>query len=94
MTLLKLIIQYLTNRKFRNYIDGIMALANNQNGIADEVDRQIEEFKDKTYKRLNNRVNELTDVISLVRPLPGSSIIVSKLNYLLNELKDDLKSLD
>lgn len=94
MTLLKLIIQYLTNNKFRNYIDGIMALANNQNGIADEVDRQIEEFKDKTYKRLNNRVNELTDVISLVRPLPGSSIIVSKLNYLLNELKDDLKSLD
>ena len=71
-----------------------MALANNQNGIADEVDRQIEEFKDKTYKRLNDRVKELTDAISLVRMMPGSGIVVSKLNYLLNELKDDLKSLD
>ena len=94
MVLLKLILQYLTNKNFRKYIDGIMALANNQNGIADEVDRQIEEFKDKTYKRLNDRVKELTDAISLVRMMPGSGIVVSKLNYLLNELKDDLKSLD
>lgn len=94
MTLVTLIIQYLTNRKFRNYIDGIMALANNQNGIADEVDRQIVEFKNQTKARLAKRISELNDVTTMIRTIPGSGIIISKLNYLMNELKEDLRSID
>lgn len=94
MTLVKLIIHYLTNPKFRSYIDSIMALANNKNGITDEADRQIAEFKKQTKARLTTRINELNDVTSLIRAIPGSGVILSKLNYLMNELKEDLRNLD
>lgn len=94
MTLIKLIVQYLTNPKFRSYIDSIMALANNKNGITDEVDRQIAEFKKQTKTRLTTRIDELNDVTTMIRVIPGSGIILSKLNYLMNELKEDLRRID
>ena len=94
MTIINLVIKYFTNKEFKVYIDSIMAIANNKNGVADILDAELDEFKRKTTSRLKKRVDELTDVITTVRNFPGSELLVSKLNFILNELKDDFKEIN
>lgn len=94
MTIINLLIKYFTDRSFRKYIDSIMALADNKNGVADKIEKELEDYKKKVEVRLSGRVNELTDVISGMRSLGVPQIFMSKLNNLLNELKEDLRDLD
>ena len=89
MNIINLIIRYFTDKSFRIYIDSIMAIASNKNGIADKLDEELDEFKRKTGDMLKKRVDKLSDIVGKVRELPGGSMLVSPLNDLLNELKDD-----
>jgi hypothetical protein len=66
-----------------------MAIASNKNGIADKLDEELDEFKKKTGDMLKKRVDKLSDIVGKLRELPGGSMLVSPLNDLLNELKDD-----
>jgi hypothetical protein len=94
MTILNLVFRYFTDSSFKKYIDSIMALANNKNGVADKIEQELENYKKKVETRLSGRVNELTDVISGMRSLGVPPMLMSKLNNLLNELKEDLRDLD
>lgn len=89
MNIINLIIRYFTDKSFRIYIDSIMAIASNKNGIADKLDEELDEFKKKTGDMLKKRVDKLSDIVGKLRELPGGSMLVSPLNDLLNELKDD-----
>lgn len=90
MKIINLIFRYFTDPDFRANINIMMDLASNRNGIADDVEKHMEEIK----TRLKKRVSELDEVVTMIRPISGSNLIISKLNFLLNEMKDDLRSLD
>ena len=94
MNIINLLIKYFTNKEFRIYIDSIIAIVGNKGGVADVLDAELDEFKKKTTDRLKKRVDELTDAITIVRNFPGSELLVSKLNFILNELKDDFKEIN
>lgn len=93
MKLIKLILQYLTNSKFRNQVDVAMSLANGKN-ILPDTDKQIQQLKSEMKANLSKRISELNDLTTIVRSVPGSSFVLTKLNQLMSGLKQDLKNLD
>lgn len=89
----KLVYKYLTNKNFRSYIDYIVQIAENKNGIADKLDNELDSFKKATIDRLKKRIDELSNVIDTLKQWPGGELVTGKLNFVLNELKQDYKEI-
>ena len=89
----KLVYRYLTDRTFRSYIDYIVQIAENKNGIADKLDNELDSFKKATIDRLKKRIDELSSVIDTLKQWPGGELVNGKLNFVLNELKQDYKEI-
>lgn len=93
MTLLRIIYRYLTDPMFRNYMLYIIARLENRNGIKDKIDEEMQKFKQETAEMLKKRVDKLQSAINILKPVPQASVVVSPLNDLLNELKQDFKEI-
>jgi len=91
MTVLRIIIRYLTDKSFRHYMIYFMARIENKNGIRDKIDEELEKYKQETVEMLKKRVDKLQSAINILKPVPQASVVVSPLNDLLNELKEDYK---
>ena len=91
MTLLRIIYRYITDSSFRYYMIYFMARMENKNGIRDKIDEEMEKFKQETVEMLKKRVDKLQSAINILKPVPQASVVVSPLNDLLNELKEDYK---
>lgn len=68
-----------------------MARIENKNGIRDKIDEELEKYKQETVEMLKKRVDKLQSAINILKPVPQASVVVSPLNDLLNELKEDYK---
>lgn len=91
MTLFKIIYWYISDSTFRNYMFYFMARMENKNGVRDKIDEEIRNFKQETAEMLKRRVDKLQSAINILKPVPQVSVVVSPLNDLLNELKEDYK---
>lgn len=91
MTLFKIVYWYITDSTFRNYMFYFMARMENKNGIRDKIDEEVQKFKQDTVEMLKKRVDKLQSAINILKPVPQASVVVSPLNDLLNELKQDYK---
>jgi len=93
MTLLRILYRYLTDPIFRSYMLYVIARLENRNGIKDKIDEEMQKFKQETAEMLKKRVDKLQSAINILKPVPQASIVVSPLNDLLNELKQDFKEI-
>lgn len=91
MTIIKIVIRYFTDSTFRQYMNYFMARMENKNGIRDKVDEELNKFKQETVEMLKKRVDKLQSAINILKPVPHASVVISPLNDLLNELKEDYK---
>lgn len=91
--MLKLIYKYLTDKNFRSYINYITQVADNENGIADKLNNELDEFKKNTLDRLKKRIDELSSAMDILKQIPSGEKLTSKLNFVLNELKEDYKEI-
>lgn len=91
--MLKLIYKYLTDKNFRSYINYITQVADNENGIADKLNNELDEFKKNTSDRLKRRIEELSSAVDILKQIPHSEKLTSKLNFVLNELKEDYRDI-
>lgn len=91
MTLLRILYRYLTDPIFRSYMLYVIARLENRNGIKDKIDEEMQKFKQETAEMLKKRVDKLQSAINILKPVPQASVIISPLNDLLNELKQDFK---
>ena len=93
MTLLRILYRYLTDPIFRSYMLYVIARLENRNGIKDKIDEEMQKFKQETAEMLKKRVDKLQSAINILKPVPQASVVVSPLNDLLNELKQDFKEI-
>ena len=93
MTLLRILYRYFTDPTFRSYMLYIIARLENRNGIKDKIDEEMQKFKQDTAEMLKKRVDKLQSAINILKPVPQASVVVSPLNDLLNELKQDFKEI-
>ena len=93
MTLLRILFRYLTDPVFRSYMIYVIARLENKNGIKDKIDEEMQKFKQETAEMLKKRVDKLQSAINILKPVPQASVVVSPLNDLLNELKQDFKEI-
>ena len=91
MTLLKIVYKYLTNKAFRYYMFYVMMRLENKNGMKDKIDDEINKFKQETAEMLKKRVDKLQSAVNILKPVPQASVVISPLNDLLNELKEDYR---
>lgn len=94
MNILKIIYRYLTDSTFRKSMNRVIAIMENKNGLADDLNDQLTQLKNETLARLKNRVDTLSAAIDHIRGVPGTIILVKPLNDLLNELKEDYKEIE
>ena len=94
MNILKIIYRYATDATFRKSMNRVIAIMENKNGLADDLNDQLTQLKDETLARLKKRVDTLSGAIDHIRGVPGTTILVKPLNDLLNELKEDYKEIE
>jgi predicted transcriptional regulator len=93
MTIFRIILKYIIDPTFRKYMIYFMARVENKNGIQDKIDEEVQKFKQETAEMLKKRVDKLQSAINVLKPVPQASVVVSPLNDLLNELKQDFKEI-
>lgn len=81
-----LLIKYIFDKTFRNRVNSVMSAISNNTDVS-SVKKEIK-------SRLEKRVSELMDISSFLNRIPGSSLVLGKVNNLINELKNDLKDLN
>jgi uncharacterized membrane-anchored protein YhcB (DUF1043 family) len=84
---------YFTNSEFREYIRYIILRLENKSIVRDKIQEEIEKNRQDILDMLKKRVDRLQSAVNLLRPVPQASVVISPLNELLNELKEDYREL-
>jgi uncharacterized membrane-anchored protein YhcB (DUF1043 family) len=84
---------YFTNSEFREYIRYIILRLENKSIVREKIEEEIEKNRQDILDMLKKRVDRLQSAVNLLRPVPQASVVISPLNELLNELKEDYREL-
>jgi hypothetical protein len=93
MNFFRMLYLYFTNSEFREYIRYIILRLENKSIVRDKIQEEIEKNRQDILDMLKKRVDRLQSAVNLLRPVPQASVVISPLNELLNELKEDYREL-
>lgn len=90
----KFLFKCLTNKQYRDMVSHIIYMIENGDELDMKLQEELQVWKDKYLVRYKKRIDLLGEVKSYTDKLPLAASVSSKINDLMNDLKEEYREIE
>ena len=94
LKIIKFIFNCMTSRKYRDMVLHVVYLIENGDELDNKLQQELQLWKDKYLTRYKKRIDLLGEVKGYTDKLPLAASVSSKINDLMNDLKEEYREIE